>query len=45
MNSRIPPVGPLALVLRLGGAGKRTVFLATVLAGTALLIGIGLLLG
>lgn len=42
--NKITPVGPLALALRLRGAGKRTVFLVTALACTALLIGIGLAL-
>ncbi|WUD79098.1 hypothetical protein OG937_38055 [Streptomyces sp. NBC_00510] len=44
MNSKIPPVGPLALALRLGGTGRRTVFMVAALACTALLFGIGLLL-
>ncbi|MEU4493777.1 hypothetical protein AB0F96_10100 [Streptomyces sp. NPDC023998] len=44
MNNKITPVGPLALALRLRGASKRTFFLVTTLAFTALLIGIGLLL-
>lgn len=44
LNNKITPVGPLALALRLCGASKRTFFLVTTLAFTALLIGIGLLL-
>ncbi|MEW2634783.1 hypothetical protein AB0903_24855 [Streptomyces sp. NPDC048389] len=42
MNDKIPPVGPLALALRRRGAGRRTVFLLTALACTALLVGVGL---
>ncbi|MCY9783163.1 hypothetical protein KIK06_04565 [Nocardiopsis sp. EMB25] len=44
MNDRIPPIGPLALALRLSGASRRTVLLIAALAATALLAGIGLLL-
>ncbi|MGW2325268.1 hypothetical protein ACWC5C_05825 [Streptomyces sp. NPDC001700] len=44
MNNKPTPVGPLALALRLRAASKRTIVLVTVLACTALLIGIGLLL-
>ncbi|MCC9741938.1 hypothetical protein [Streptomyces sp. MNU89] len=42
MNNKIAPVGPLALALRLRGAGRRTVFLVTAAACAALLLGIGL---
>ncbi|WP_158239608.1 hypothetical protein [Streptomyces carminius] len=44
MDNKTPPIGPLALALRLRGAGKHTVLVIAALAGTALLIGIGLLL-
>ncbi|WP_432250343.1 hypothetical protein ACRAR1_26795 [Streptomyces sanyensis] len=44
MNDKIPPIGPLALALRLRGAGKRTVLAVTALACTALLVGVGVLL-
>ncbi|MEU4884867.1 MULTISPECIES: hypothetical protein [Streptomyces] len=44
MNHKTTPVGPLALALRLRGAGRRTVFLLAVAACAALLLGTGLLL-
>ncbi|WP_175500003.1 MULTISPECIES: hypothetical protein [unclassified Streptomyces] len=45
MDRRKPaPFGPLALALRLRGAGRRTVVLLAVLAGTALTAGLALLL-
>ncbi|MGA5442813.1 hypothetical protein ACPCKW_25295 [Streptomyces griseoincarnatus] len=44
MDDKTPPIGPLALPLRLHGAGKRTVLVVAALACTALLIGFGLLL-
>ncbi|MDH2391133.1 hypothetical protein QCN29_20525 [Streptomyces sp. HNM0663] len=44
MNNKITPVGPLALALRLRGAGRRTVVLVAALACSALLVGVGLLL-
>ncbi|WP_432068666.1 hypothetical protein [Streptomyces sp. C10-9-1] len=44
MNDKIPPIGPLALALRLRGASKRTVLVVTTLACTALLVGVGVLL-
>jgi hypothetical protein len=44
MSNKTAPVGPLALVLRLRGASKPTVLVVAALAGTALLIGVGLLL-
>lgn len=43
-NNRTAPVGPAALALRLRGASRRTVLVVAALAGTALLIGLGLLL-
>ncbi|MGW4890799.1 hypothetical protein ACWEQL_00805 [Kitasatospora sp. NPDC004240] len=43
MNDRIPPLGPLGLALRRLGAGRRAVLLTAVLAGTALLAGVALL--
>ncbi|WP_164555565.1 MULTISPECIES: hypothetical protein [unclassified Streptomyces] len=43
-HDRTAPVGPLALALRRRGAGKRTVLVVAALAGSALLIGLGLLL-
>ncbi|WP_179167580.1 MULTISPECIES: hypothetical protein [unclassified Streptomyces] len=43
-NNRTAPIGQLALALRLRGANKRTVLVVAALAGTALLIGVGLLL-
>ncbi|WP_327189065.1 hypothetical protein [Streptomyces xinghaiensis] len=44
MNNKITPLGPLALALRLRGAGRRTVLLVTAAVCAALLLGIGLLL-
>ncbi|MFD5375519.1 hypothetical protein ACFWJE_14065 [Streptomyces griseoincarnatus] len=44
MDNKTPPIGPLALALRLHGAGERTVLVVAALACTALLIGLGLLL-
>ncbi|MFF7216132.1 hypothetical protein ACFZAU_37320 [Streptomyces sp. NPDC008238] len=44
MQRKLPPVGPLALVLRRGGAGRGTVLVMAALVCTALLTGIGLLL-
>ncbi|MEU3048032.1 MULTISPECIES: hypothetical protein [unclassified Streptomyces] len=44
MNDKTPPIGPLALALRLRGASKRTVLVVTTLACTALLVGVGVLL-
>lgn len=44
MNDKPAPIGPLALALRLRGAGNRTLALVAALVFTALLIGIGLLL-
>ncbi|MFF9013615.1 hypothetical protein ACF09C_11705 [Streptomyces sp. NPDC014870] len=44
MDHKTPPIGPLAFALRLRGASKRTVLVVAALAGSALLIGIGLLL-
>ncbi|GGX08879.1 hypothetical protein GCM10010297_32960 [Streptomyces malachitofuscus] len=43
-DNRTAPIGPPALALRLRGAGKRTVLVVAALAGTALMIGVGLLL-
>lgn len=43
-NNRTAPVGPPALALRLRGASRRTVLIVAALAGTTLLIGLGLLL-
>ncbi|MFE0646765.1 hypothetical protein [Streptomyces sp. NPDC058877] len=44
MNDKIAPIGPLAIILRRLGAGRRTVAVISGLVGTALLIGAGLLL-
>lgn len=43
-DNRTAPIGPLALALRLSGASKRTVLVVAATAGTALVIGVGLLL-
>ncbi|MEV5089363.1 hypothetical protein AB0N18_15840 [Streptomyces griseoincarnatus] len=44
MDNKTPPIGPLALALRLRGASTRTVLVVAALACTALLIGVSLLL-
>ncbi|MFC8834928.1 hypothetical protein ACFT8V_17240 [Streptomyces griseoincarnatus] len=44
MDNKTPPIGPPALALRLRGSSTRTVLVVAVLACTALLIGVGLLL-
>ncbi|MGW8743089.1 hypothetical protein [Streptomyces sp. NPDC055794] len=44
MENKTPPICPLALALRLRGVSKRTVLVGAALAGTTLLIGVGLLL-
>ncbi|MGW3553550.1 hypothetical protein ACWDLL_22220 [Streptomyces griseoincarnatus] len=44
MDNKTPPIGPPALALRIRGSSTRTVLVVAVLACTALLIGVGLLL-
>ncbi|NUP20904.1 MAG: hypothetical protein HOZ81_33495 [Streptomyces sp.] len=44
MDNKTPPIGPLALALRLRGASKRTIPVVAALACTALLLGVGVLL-
>ncbi|MGW4790976.1 hypothetical protein [Nonomuraea sp. MG754425] len=44
MDNKTAPIGPPALALRISGASRRTVLVIAALSGTALLIGVGLLL-